>query len=122
MYTYDKPLRITYQFAAAAIDTDALIGTFIGPPGKVGRIVSCTVALTAAVTVAAAGIEIGIAANGTENLSFDVPILAINLGHSATAAEIAAGADIIADAVTYVGADGDANAGDGDITIVVDWY
>ena len=122
MYTYDKPLRVTYSFPAADLNANALIGTFIGPVGLIGRIVDASVALTAAVTGAVSQIEVGIAANGVENLAMDVPVLAILLGHQATKAELAAGADIIADATTYVGCDGGGTLGDGDITITVDWY
>jgi hypothetical protein len=122
MYTYDNPLRISYSFLGAAIDTDLQFGTFIGPAGKTGRIAAVVLGIIAATTGADGDLEIGLAANGTEFLAGAIPNIATDGGWSASEAEIALGADIPADTAVFVGSGGANTAGDADITVVVDWY
>ena len=83
---YDNAEMRTYIFPAAALETLAIIGRFIGPLGKVGRVVGVEVQLTAGTTDAATVLSIGV--NGaTAPASISIPVLAINLGHVMTAAE-----------------------------------
>ncbi len=121
----------TYQFPAAALETSTIIGRFLGPLGKTGRVVGVEVQLTAGTTDAVTVLSIGV--NGaTAPASITIPVLAINLGHVATAAELlAAGAaevvgvndvDLTADTQVEVDTDGGCTVGDGDLYITVAWF
>lgn len=123
--------RRVYRFAAAALDTAAIFGRFIGPAGKLGRVRGIECIVTAALTVAVTNVIVGV--NGAVlPAAMQIPILAINLGHVMSAAELAlAGADevagtndviLTADTVIECSSDGGATAGDGDIIVTVDWF
>ena len=128
---YHNADRRTYIFPAAALETLAIIGRFIGPLGKTGRVVGVEVQLTAGTTDAATVLSIGV--NGAvAPASISIPVLAINLGHVATAAELdAAGApevagtndvELTADTQVEVDTNGGCTVGDGDLYITVDWF
>lgn len=122
-YQYDKPLRETYRFAAATLTAAAVVGRFIGPAGKVGRIVNVSDLVTTGVTVAAAVVTVG--PNGAASpVSHTVPIAAANLGHaiSRTAATLLAQTELPADTVVEVASDGGPTAGAADLIVVVEWY
>jgi hypothetical protein len=112
----------TYQFMNAAIDTAAIFGRFQGPAGKVGRITGVEWHLVAATTTAATAITFDTAAGLTTPVSVSVPVAAINLGGSATEAELALGDELPADTIVECTSDGGAAAGDADMTITVQWY
>lgn len=120
MYSYDHPFQVTYKFPAAALSGGAAtFGRFIGPKGKTGRLLSLTTINTTGVTVASATVIVGAAGvYGTVT----VPISAINLGLSATDAQIKAATLIPADTVITVGTSGAATAGAVDVTISVGWF
>lgn len=123
--------RRTYRFAAATLSAAAVVGRIIGPLGKLGRVRGFETVLTTATTVAVCNVTIGV--NGaTAPSSFQIPVLAINLGHVASAAELAlSGADevagtndviLTADTVIEVASDGGCTAGAGDLLVTVDWF
>lgn len=129
--TFYSADRRVYRFPAVAIDTAAVFGRFTGPLGKIGRVRGMEYIITTATTVAVSLITCG--NNGaTLPAAMTVAIAAANLGGRMTAAQVkAAGADdvagtndveLTADAVVEVASDGGATAGDGDITVTVDWY
>lgn len=128
---YDNGDVRTYKFAAAALETSAIIGRFLGPLGKRGRVRGIEVQLTVATTDTATILSVGV--NGaTAPASISIPVLAINLGHVATAAELAlAGADevagvndviLTADTQVEVDTNGGCTAGDGDVYVTVEWF
>lgn len=122
--SFSNPIEVTYTAAAnASLSTAAVAKRIIGPKGKRGRIRSAAVITTTATTVAASAVQVGPAGGtATECLDMVVPVTAINLGVSATQAEISAGADLAADTVYEISGDGGASAGAGDITITVGWF
>ncbi len=127
---YSKDRRV-YRFAAATMSTGAIVGRFIGPPGKIGRVRGIEIIVTTGMTSAVTNLTVGI--NGATLPSvIQIPILAVNLGHQMSAAELAlAGADQVAstndveldaDTVIEVTTDGGCNAGAADLVITVDWF
>ncbi len=128
---YDNADRRVYQFLAAAVDTAAIFGRFIGPPGKIGRVRGMEYIVTADVTVLPSLVVCG--NNGaTLPAALTVAVAVADLGGAMTAAQIAAaGADdvagtndveLTADTVVECSSGGEATAGDADITITVDWF
>lgn len=117
---YDNPIYGTYRFPAAAVDTDAAIGTIIGPSGKSGRVVSVGSVITVEVTIAAAVINVGNADNDARYAVHTVPIGAAGVttnGFTKGATDV-----IPADTDVVVSATGSATAGDGDILVIVEWF
>ena len=114
--------RRTYRFPAATLSAAATIGRFQGPTGKVGRVVGLEYVLTTATTVAVTSLTVDTVAGLTGPVAVSVPVLGINLGGSATAAELKAGAELPADTVANVETDGGCTAGAGDLIITVAWY
>ena len=112
----------TYQFMAAAIDAGAIFGRFQGPAGKIGRIIGIEYHLVAATTTAATAITFDTAAGFTTPRGMSIPVAAINLGGSATEAELKLGNELPADTIVEATSDGGADAGDADITVTVQWY
>ena len=127
---YAKDRRV-YRFTSAAVDTAAVFGRFIGPAGKLGRVRGmeflCTVQTTGSDSTVTAGVN-----GATLPAALTIPALAQFAGIAATAAQVtAAGADevagvndviLTADTVIEVASDGGNTAGDGDVTVTVDWY
>lgn len=120
MNFYDHPIQVSYRFPAASLTGGAAtFGRFIGPAGKTGRLLSLTTIVTTSVTVAAATVILGAAG---VNGSMTVPISSANAGLSATAAQIKAATNIVADAVTTVGTNGAATAGAADVVVSIGWF
>lgn len=118
---YDDALEITYHFPAASLIGGAVIGRFAGPAGMTGRVRSITGVTTTGITVLDSSVTVG-AAGEAVAVTGTLPITAINLGVSATAAEIAAGTELLADTVCEVTDDGAPTAGAATLAIVVGWY
>lgn len=117
---YDAPIYGTYRFPAAAVDTDAIIGRIAGPAGKVGRVVSVTSVVTVEVTGAAAVVSVGNADNDGRYATHSVPV-----GAAGTITrDFTKGAtdEIPADTAVVVSSNGAATAGDGDVTVIVEWF
>lgn len=125
-------LSRSYHFQAAAVDTAAVFGRFIGPAGMVGRVRGieflCTVQATGATnSVVSAGNN-----GATLPASISLAAQAQFAGQAMTAAELAAaGAEVVAgvndvelaaDTVVEVASDGGLTAGDGDVIVTVDWF
>ena len=120
---YDKPLVETYRYLAnASLSTAAVAGRIIGPKGKTGKVLNCSVVTTTATTVAASELRIGTAADPDAVMALAVPVTAINLGVVATEAACRAAAVIAADTIYQISGDGGATVGAGDITVTVGWY
>lgn len=130
---YDNALRETYRFPAATLSAAAVVGRFIGPAGKRGRIVNVSHIVTTGVTVAAAAVTVGV--NGaTSPVSHTVPISSANAGAAIPAASLkgqvegsdglATGeiAELAADTVVEVASDGGPTAGAADLVVTVDWF
>jgi hypothetical protein len=125
---YDNALRESYRFAALTISGGAVVGSFIGPVGKKGKIVNVSSIVTTGVTVAAAGLTIG-ASGQTEPVAFSIPISSTGAGlaipkanlKDATAPSLDA-QELAADTVVEIEDDGLATAGAADIVVTVDWY
>ena len=117
---YAKNVRV-YRFPAVAIDTAAIFGRFQGPAGLVGRVRGIEYVLTVATTVAASVVSVDTVAGLTVLPTLAVPVQAINLGGSTTAAILAAADDLPADTIVTVESDGGATAGDGDVIVTVEW-
>jgi hypothetical protein len=114
--------RRTYRFAAAALETGAVVGRLQGPIGKIGRVVGFEYVLTAGVTDAAVNVAVDTNAGLTTPFSVEIPILAINLGGAASRAELAAGDELPADTVAEIQAGGECTVGDGDLIVTIVWY
>ena len=120
---YDKAQDLrTYRFAAATVSAAAVIGRFIGPAGKVGRVIGFESIVTTGVTVAAAAIDIDTAAGLTGPFTTSIPASSAGAGLAATAAELKAGAELPADTVVEISSDGGATAGAADLIVTVQWY
>jgi hypothetical protein len=118
---YDGAESRTYRFPAAAVDTAAVFGRFIGPAGKVGRVRGMEFLCTILATGADSSITCG--NNGAVGpASMAVPAQAQFAGNAMTDAEVkAAGAAVVAgtndvelaaDTVVEVASDGGLTAGD----------
>jgi len=121
---YDRGIVETYRFPAATLSAAAVVGRFIGPAGKVGRIVNVFHVVTTDVTVAAAAVTVG--ANGaTSPLSHTVPVSAAGAAVAiprATVRARASTAELPADTVIEVASDGGPTAGAADLVVTVNWY
>ncbi len=123
--------RRTYRFPKVAVDTGTILGRFIGPLGKKGRVRGMEYLIINATTAAATLITCGV--NGaTLPAALSIPIASANAGGAMTAAQLkAAGAvevastndvELTADTVIEVTTDQGATAGDADIIVTVDWF
>jgi len=119
---YDSGLEISYRFPAASLTSAAVVGRFIGPAGKVGRVKSVSSIVTTGVTVAAAVVDVDTVAGITTPVATTIPISSANAGLSATKAEIDASTELPADTVVQVSSDGGPTAGAADLVVVVNWY
>ena len=123
MYTYDNPLRESYYLPAADIAGGGVLGNFVGPKGKVGRVANVSYVLTVAATVADSDLTVG--PNGAATpVTVTVPFTASAIGsNDATAqADLKGQTDLAADTVVEVASDGGSTAGTGNIVVTVDWF
>lgn len=129
--TFYNADRRTYRIAAATLSAAAVVGRIIGPAGKLGRVVGMETVLTLGTTVAVCNVTVGV--NGAVLPAvMQIPVLAINLGHQMSAAELKlAGAveiaavndvELPADTVIEVASDGGCTAGAGDLLITIVWF
>lgn len=124
---YDNPMTLAYHFPSVAIDTAADFGVIVGPKGKIGRLRSISTYITVATTVAASEIRVGTAADPDAYGIQAIPISAIgSVINTITdyTGDQTTGTDdrIPADTAVHFESDGGATAGDGHITVVIDWY
>lgn len=122
---YDKGILETYRFPAASlIGGAAVVGRFIGPKGKTGRVVNLSHIVTTGVTVAAASVTVG--ENGATNpISHTVPISSAGAGVAvarSTFLSQPATDELPADTVVEVATGGEATAGAADLVVSVNWY
>jgi len=130
---YDNALRETYRVKAATVSGAAVVDSFIGPAGKVGRIVNVSHVVTTDVTVAAANITVG--NNGASNpVTHDIPVSVAGAAEAIPAADLKGQVDgtdglaageialLAADTLVEVASDGGATAGAADLLVTVDWY
>lgn len=118
--SYDQGIHATYRFPAAAVDTDAAIGTIVGPAGKKGRLLDVASIVTVEVTVASSAINVGNADNDARYGVHTQPIGAAGV----TTNGITRGSSeyIPADTDVVVSSDGGATAGDSDIVVHIVWF
>jgi hypothetical protein len=128
---YDNADRRKYSFLNVAIDTGTILGTFQGPPGKLGRVRAIDFTITVDTTVAVTNLTVGV--NGAvAPATVQVPIgVALVIGQMTQAQLDAAGADevvgtndviLTADTVIELTTDQGATAGDADVHVEVDWF
>lgn len=118
---YDNALRETYRFPAAVLTAAAVVGRFIGPKGKTGRVVNVSHVVTTGVTVAAASVTVG--NNGaTTPVAHTVPISAANAAVALAYASLQSKDALAADTLVEVATGGEATAGAADLIVTVDWY
>lgn len=133
MSNYDAPLRETYRFAAATISAAAVVGRFVGPVGKRGRVANVSTVVTTGVTDLAGTITVG--NNGAANpVTITVPVSSANAVLAIPASGLALqveGSDglstgeikeLVANTLVEVAAGGECTAGAADIIVTVDWY
>jgi len=112
----------TYSFMSAALDTAAIFGRIQGPAGKVGRLVGVEWHIVAELTTNPTVVTFDHAAALTALPTISVAAAAINLGGSATEAELKAGAEFRADTIIECTSNGGAAAGDADVHVTIQWY
>jgi len=119
---YDQGLRETYRFPAASLTAAAVVGRFIGPAGKVGRVVNVSSVVTTTLTVDAAALTVG--NNGAAlPATHGIPTLTTaDTGQASTYAELQGNTDLAADTVVELAADGAPGVGAADVVVTVDWY
>lgn len=118
--SYSNPTSVGYRFPAAALDTAGVIGRIQAPDGKKGRVVDVSTVTTAATTVAACTVTVGTADDADAYATQTIPVTAINLGVQGS--ESVLNHEIPEDTLVLVTAGGEATAGDGDVTVIIDWY
>lgn len=118
--SYSNPDVANYRFPAATLTSAAVVGRILGPAGKSGRLVGISTIVTTGVTVAAASVELGVAADTDKYGSASVPVSSANAGVNT----VTAGTEhvIPADTVLDVYTDGGATAGAADINVTIAWY
>ncbi|MCH8177389.1 MAG: hypothetical protein IIC09_04175 [Proteobacteria bacterium] len=116
---YSNGQQITYKFAAAALSSATIVGRFIGPAGKTGRVVSAEALITTTTTTNPTLVLIGNSGDPNAYLTLTVAAHAANLGDNANARGVDNRID--ADTVVEVAVDGGADAGAADLTITVEW-
>ena len=114
--------RRTYSFMAAAIDTAAIFGRIQGPAGRIGRLIGVEWHLTAEATTNATVITFDHAVALTVLPQTSIAAAAINLGGSATEAELLLGDEFLADTIIECTSNGGADAGDADVHVTIQWY
>jgi len=122
---YDNALRETYRFPAVAIDTGAIFGRVIGPAGKQGRVVNISGLVTAELTSGPTDITVDTVAGLTILPTMAIPALVADLGFAAPQRGVGGlnlADDLPADTVLEFASVGTAAAGDGDVTITIDWF
>lgn len=120
---YDKAQSLrTYRFPAAVLTSAAVVGRFIGPAGKKGRVVGFEHIVTTGVTSAAGSVVVDTNAGLTSPFTASVPVSSAGAGAATTAALLKAGAELPADTVIEVQAGGEPAAGAADLIITVQWY
>ena len=121
--SYSDPIYMSYVAPAnAAVSTEADIFSFIGPAGKTGRVVACSLVTTTATTAAAAALSIGIK-GGDEDVigQIAVPITAIDTKIPVSLTQIAALGQLAADTAYWLHGGGEATAGALDICLTIAW-
>lgn len=120
---YDKAQSLrTYRFPAATISAAAVVGRFIGPAGKRGRVTGFEYLVTTGITVANGTVVVDTNAGLTGPFTATAEIAAANAGGAATQAELKAGAELPADTTIEVQAGGQPTAGAADLIVTVQWY
>lgn len=107
---------------AIAFDTVTAYGQISGPPGKVGRVIGFEWVVTVSTTVAATVFDIDTAGGLTSPFTTSIPVATAPAAGAATAAELAAGDELPADTPIVITSDAGCTAGDGYLTITVQWY
>lgn len=119
---YDNAENRTYRFPAVALDTGAVFGRFIGPAGKIGRVRGIEVIVTTSTTGSATDVTVDTNAGLTTPPNATVVAATAPDGQTTTPAQLADGDNLPADTIIEVASDGGNSAGDGDVTVSVDWF
>ena len=119
---YDNGDVLMYQFPAAAVDTAAVIGRILGPAGKQGRLMGIASAVTADVTVAAAGIRVGSTSDPDAYGTHSIPVSSADAVVT-TYTDLTSDSNLIpADSLVEIDSDGAATAGDADLFVTIKWF
>jgi len=118
--TYDDPLKISYILPASAIDTAGVKLGMVGPAGMQGRVESMEALVTADVTVAAAIVSIGSAADADAYASLTVAVGVADTFANAPVDGVTA--LLPADTLFEISSDGGATAGDANIVVTIAWF
>lgn len=121
MNTYDKPILISYRFAAATLSAAAVIGRLSGPSGKEGRVYAITGVITTGTTTNPTIVTVGVNA-AADPATVTVPVLSANDVFGSTQANTEGKDVLTADTVIELASDGGAAAGAADVTVTVGWY
>lgn len=122
----DHTIKATYQFLAADLNTDAVIGLILGPKGKRGRLLAWGVLCTVSLTGSTGLLEIGTAGSVTKFATLTLPNTTAIARVDGVEVEKYSGnltrVGINPDEVVRIGCDGVATAGDGNVFITIEWY
>lgn len=119
---YAKPLTLTYFLQAATLSSAAVLGTIIGPKGKVGRLKALGVVVTTATTDAATIVSVGTFADGDAYGTLSVPVASADAGYNDFTDLTSDDNLIAADTGLEVSTNGGCTAGAGSIVVVIDWF
>jgi len=126
---YDNPIYITYTVTAASVATGATQLGFVGPSGKVGRVIAMGYVVTTAVTVAAGHVLVGVVADTDKYADMTVAVASADAvgnsftdytddnGDSSTASNL-----IPADTLVEITTGSEATAGVVSATVTIAWF
>ena len=75
--SYSDPIYTTYRFPAATLSSAAIVGRFVGPSGKEGRLIDIATVITTATTVASCTVDVGLTADVDAFGTLTVPVTSI---------------------------------------------
>lgn len=121
MNTYDEPTVRTYQLDAATLSSAAELATFVGPAGKIGRVVSIEALVTTEVTTAPSVVTVEDLGDTVVAGSLSVPA-----GAADTFANASVGSTddtlLPADTAFTIDVDGGADAGAANLIVTIAWF
>ena len=117
--SYSNGHTIGHYFPGVTFDT-AFEKFIKGPAGMEGRLIGISSVITIDTTVAVTLIEVGTQADADAYGEHTVPIGVAEISQSVMARQ--AVKRIPADSLVTVAGNGGATAGDGDLTVYIEWY
>ena len=120
--SYENAIHQTYTLPATTITATATLLSVIGPAGKQGRLVSIGAVVTTNVTVAAAGLSVGIVGTLGKFGTLSVPISSAGAGVNGAVIADTDLNPVPADTEILISSDAAATAGAADITVTIAWF